>query len=97
MQHRANAMEITENKAFDGFVRERGWEYDNGGRYLDEYWDWYTGATAGLVLLRQAPDRLALVRFDGLNPTELWSGRVSTSEEFDQMLKAIVASGEGAA
>lgn len=84
-------MKITDNNTFDAFVRERGWAYDNGGRYQDEHWDWYAGSTAGTVLLRQAPNRVAVVRFDDLKPTELWSGHVSTGKEFDEMMNAVTA------
>jgi hypothetical protein len=62
-----------------------GGPYDNGGRYQ------YAGPTAGTVLLRQAPNRVAVVRFDGLKSTELWSGHVSTEEEFDEMMNAVAA------
>jgi hypothetical protein len=81
-------MRLQDNNSFDEYARQRGWAYDNAGRYRSEDWDWYAGPVAGVVLLRRAPDRVALVRFDGLNPTELWSGRVSSPEEFDEMIRA---------
>jgi hypothetical protein len=82
-------MTITDNNTFDAFARERGWVYDNGGRYRDEEWHWYAGPVAGIVLLRQPPDQIAVVRFEGLKSTELWSGRVSTTEEFDEMINRV--------
>jgi len=63
--------------------------YDNGGLYQEQRWDWYAGPKQGIVLLRQAPDRVVVVRFVDLEPTELWSVRVSNSEEFDAMLHDI--------
>jgi hypothetical protein len=39
--------------------------------------------------LRQPPDHIAVVRIERLKPTELWSGRVSTTEEFDEMINRV--------
>jgi hypothetical protein len=82
-----NNIDLTDNDAFDKYACQYGWEYDNGGRYRDEYWEWFVGRSPSIVLLRQPPDRLALVRFDGLTPNELWLGRASTSQQFDQVMR----------
>ena len=82
--------DLTENNAFDAYARTSGWHYDNGGRYREEYWEWYIrDSGAGTVLLRQASGKVRVVRFEGVESRELWSGVIRTSEEFDQMLAAI--------
>ena len=82
-------MDLTDNKAFDGYASRYGWAYDNGGKYLDQCWDWYSGRIPGVVLMRQPPTKIAIVRYDGLNPTELWSGQVATDQDFDRAMAAI--------
>jgi len=82
-------VDLTSNNAFDDYAAKSGWYYDNGGRYREEYCEWYIRDSPGPVLLRQAHDRVCIVRFDGLAPSELWSGVIRTSDEFDQMLIAV--------
>ena len=77
---------LTENSAFDNYAAEYGWSYDNGGLYLGQHWDWYAGPTPGLVLMRQPPARVAVVRYHGLIPSELWSGQVLTNTDFDRVM-----------
>jgi len=85
------AEDLTTNNAFDAYAARFDWAYDNGGKYRDEHWDWYAGKVTGLVLMRQKPDRVCVVHFDGLKPTELWSGRVRTTKDFDTMLASITS------
>ena len=80
-------MDLADNQAFDRHLAQRGWLYDNGGRYREEYWEWYAGPVGGVVLLRQSPDRIALVRFTGLAPHEIWLGHVSSFADVDEVLK----------
>lgn len=82
-------LDLTINNAFDQYVAKSGWAYDNGGQYQQQHWDWYVGDIPGVLLLRQAPDRVCVVRFQGLTPTELWSGIIRTSEQFDRMASSI--------
>jgi hypothetical protein len=77
---------LTTNSVFDEYAAEYGWSYDNGGSYLGQHWDWYAGQTPGLVLMRQPPARVAVVRYDGLSPSELWSGQVATDMDFDRVM-----------
>jgi len=79
-------MDLTDAKAFDTYAAARGWAYDNHGRYRDEHWDWYAGPVPDIVLLRQPPNRVALVRIAELTLEEIWSGHVSTGDEFDQVM-----------
>ncbi len=81
-------MELNSNRRFDDHAAHYGWVYDNCGSYRNEYWDWYFGSLAHTVLLRQSTGRLALVRLEGLTPTEIWSGQISTTEEFDDLMAA---------
>lgn len=84
-------MDLTDDSAFDLYALERGWAYDNSGLYRGESWNWYAGPVANTVLMRQPPRRLAIVRYDGLAPTEIWSGCVSTPQEFDEMIRVVAA------
>ena len=81
--------DLTSNKDFDEYAAQFGWVYDNGGQYLQQRWDWYVSDTAGIALLRQAPEKVCVVRFEELTPTELWSGIIRTSDEFDRMAGSI--------
>jgi hypothetical protein len=81
--------DLTNNNAFDRYVARFGWTYDNGGQYCQQHWDWYTGWTPGVVLMRQAPDRVCVVRFEKLTPTELWLGTIHTTDEFDKMVSSL--------
>ena len=83
------AENLTTNNAFDAYAARFGWAYDNGGGYRNEIWDWYAGKIATIVLMRQAPDRVCIVRYNGLTPTELWAGNVRTTNDFDAMLSSI--------
>jgi hypothetical protein len=78
--------DLTTNNNFDAYARQFGWLYDNSGNYRDEHWEWYLGNEPGLVLLRQSPDRVTVVRFESHAPTELWAGRVVTERDFDRMI-----------
>lgn len=80
---------LTTNQAFDDYAAEFGWEYDNGGSFAGEYWEWYSREEPTLKLLRQGPDRVALVRFGGSEPVEIWRGRIGTRAEFDGLLELI--------
>ena len=77
---------LTDNEIFDAYAAKFGWVYDNGGRYLGEYWDWYAGPVPGVVLVRQSPARVAIVRYEGLTPVELWSGQVVTDLDFEKAM-----------
>ena len=77
---------LTTNQAFDDYAAKYGWDYDNGGRYRDELRDWYVREDAGLVLLRQSHEHVALVSFQGSAAKEIWSGRIETSEVFDLLM-----------
>jgi hypothetical protein len=77
--------DLTTNAPFDEYAARFGWHYDNGGNYRGEYWEWYMRSSDHIVLLRQAPDRVCVVRFSGLTPFELWSGTIRTSDDFDRM------------
>jgi hypothetical protein len=82
-------MALTTNQGFDAYAARHGWAYDNGGTYGGECWDWYARETPGGVLMRQAPDRVALVRFQGTAPTEIWSGRIETTTQFDELMEIL--------
>jgi hypothetical protein len=79
-------IDLTDNKAFDDYVAQFGWGYDSGGVYVGQHWEWYAGPVRGLVLMRQPPSRVAIVRYDGLTPSELWSGQVMTDLDFDNVM-----------
>ena len=80
---------LTDNQAFDNYAAMFGWTYDNAGHYLGQSWDWYVGPVAGFVLMRQPPDRIALVRYDGCTPSEVWSDQIRTDNEFDQIMARV--------
>jgi hypothetical protein len=85
------ASDLTTNQAFDDYAARFGWVYDNGGRYRGEYWEYYFRKDSDLHLLRQGPDRIAVVRFGSSPPTEVWSGRIATSDDFDQLMARLSA------
>ena len=85
------AIDLTTNQAFDDYAARFGWVYDNGGLYRGEYWEFYFRKDPNLQLLRQEPDRIAVVRFGGSSPIEIWSGRVATSDAFDQLMERLSA------
>jgi hypothetical protein len=77
---------LSTSQSFDEYAARYGWVYDNGGRYRDELWDWYCGDEPRVVLLRQGPDRVALIRLTGTTPDEIWSGPVADTAEFDRLM-----------
>lgn len=77
---------LANDEAFDNYARRYGWEYDNGGWYACETWDWYSGPVTGLILARRPPKAVAVVRFDGLTPSEVWSGEIVTTCDFDRVM-----------
>ena len=81
-------MNLIDHNAFDKYAAERGWSYDNSGSHQGQTWDWYfhEGSDGKLVLLRQSPDRVALVRIEGLALSEVWSGQIATSGQFDEFM-----------
>jgi hypothetical protein len=96
------AIELTNNQAFDDYAAKFGWDYDNGGSYRCLAWDQYASNAHrwGLlpdgtvhhtvVIMRRQRDTVCAVHFVGLEPTEIWSGDIRTSTDFDRLL-AIIA------
>ena len=74
---------LTTNQAFDDYAFKCGWVYDNGGWFQGEHWEWFVRSETGVVLLRQPPDRVALVQIEKRTVSEFWSGRIATSTDFD--------------
>ena len=82
-------MNFADHNDFDAYARGRGWRYDNSGMHLGQFWDWYfkQGSDGKLVLLRQKPDRAALVRVEGKTLHEVWSGQIAGPAQFDDFMK----------
>lgn len=95
-------IELTDNQAFDDYAARFGWEYDNGGRYRGLDWDRYAsnahrwdrlpdGTVRQTVeIMRRQRTSACAVHFAGREPTEIWSGDIRTSTDFDRLL-AIIA------
>jgi hypothetical protein len=95
-------MDLTTNQTFDDYAARFGWEYDNGGLYRGLTWDWYAsnahrwgGLPEGtvrhaLVIMRRECTSVCAVHFGGHEPTEIWSGDIRTSTDFDR-LRAVIA------
>jgi len=94
-------LELTDNQAFDDYAARFGWVYDNGGRYRGLDWDMYAsnahrwgmlpdGTVHNTVMvMRRGRTTVAAVHFAGREPTEIWSGDVRTSGDFDRLMKII--------
>lgn len=37
-------------------------------------------------MLRRSPSQIAIVRYEGFQPTEIWSGDIETSLDFDRLM-----------
>ena len=95
------ATELTNNQAFDDYAAQFGWDYDNSGWYLGLAWDRYAsnphrwdrqpdGTVHHVVaIMRRERTTVAAVHFQGLEPTEIWSGDIRTGVEFDRLLEII--------
>jgi hypothetical protein len=95
-------MELTNNQAFDDYAARFGWHYDNGGRYREFNWDWYASSAHRwdrrpdgtvqhfVVIMRRERSTVCAVHFAGGESTEIWSGDIRTSTDFDR-LRAIIA------
>jgi hypothetical protein len=94
-------IELTDNQAFDDYAAKFGWDYDNSGWYRGLAWDRYAsnphrwgrmpdGTVHHTVeIMRRGRTTVAAVHFAGREPTEIWSGDIRTSVEFDRLLAAI--------
>jgi hypothetical protein len=94
---------LTDNQAFDDYAAKFGWDYDNGGWYRGLDWDRYASNAHcwnllpdgtvhhTIVIMRRQRTTVAAVHFAGRQPTEIWSGDISTSAEFDRLLAIVTA------
>jgi hypothetical protein len=87
------SMIFRDHNDFDAYAKGRGWLYDNSGMHQGQSWDWYfkQGSDGKHVLLRQKPDRAALVRIEGKTLNEVWSGQIADSAQFDEFMKVFAA------
>ena len=93
--------ELTDNQSFDDYAARSGWDYDNGGWYRGLVWDWYTSnahrwgrlpdGTVGqtIEIMRRHPATVCAVHFAGREATEIWSGDIRTTTDFDRLLAVI--------
>jgi hypothetical protein len=81
--------DLTDNNAFDRYAARFGWAYDNGGYYRGEIWERFEGRVRNVVLMRGAQDQVCIVRFVEHIPSEIWSGTVRTTDDFDRMVASI--------
>ncbi len=85
------SVNISNQNDFDGYVRKRGWIYDNGWTHVNENWDcyWAPEEYKGHYMLRQSPERVKIINVNELNVTEIWSGKIANNEDFDLMLEEL--------
>lgn len=89
MSHPPIEGQLAETAAFEACSERFGWQYDNGGLYQGERWDWYrsslfqfSGESGHIVLVRQSSGIVALIHFQELPcRVEPWRGKVSTPTE----------------
>ncbi len=107
-RHRAAAPDrLTDNQAFDDYAAKFGWDYDNGGRYRNLDWDRYASnehrwrllpdgtVHDTITIMRRERSTVAAVHFAGREPTEIWSGHITTTADFDRLMEIIAAYAAG--